>query len=109
MQNYKEVCGNEKEVWFEVQDNERKSFLQWAKDLGCIWSSGKEIDPSAQNNTASFFYVITDNGKLARIPLFAWFTKNGQFDTVKRYMFCEFIQGNLISPKAYWQTHKRLK
>ena len=114
MQNYKEVCGNEQELWFEVQDNERNSFLQWAKALGCVWINGKEIDPNEQNNSQSFFhaiffYAITDNGKLARIPAFAWFEKNGQFDSVKRYMFCEFIQGKLISPKEYWQTHKWLK
>ena len=37
MQNYKEVCGNEECVWFEIKPSEGKKFLKWAKELGCIW------------------------------------------------------------------------
>ena len=101
MQNYKAVCGNEEEVWFETQPNEGKKFLQWAKNLGCVWLSKREIDPDEPITT--LHYSIRQNGILTKIPLFAWFAKNGQFDNVKRYMFCEFIQGNFVSPKEYWQ------
>ena len=104
MQNYKEVCGNEKEVWFQLQENECETFLQWAKDLGCVWLNGKKINP--QEKPTSFHYAITANGLLGKIPLFAWFSKNGQFDHIKRYMFCEFVNGNPVSPKEYYQIHK---
>ena len=36
---YKDVCGSESCVWFELLDmkKEGRKFLQWAKDLGCVW------------------------------------------------------------------------
>ena len=104
MQNYKDVCGSKKEVWFQLQENECESFLQWAKDLGCIWLNGQEIHPKEE--LTSFHYAISVNGLLGRIPLFAWCSKSGQFDHIPRYMFCEFIKGNLISPSEYYQIHK---
>ena len=45
MQNYKDVCGNEENVWFEISETEGQEFLQWAKDLGCSWLNGNEIIP----------------------------------------------------------------
>lgn len=104
MQNYKEICGGEEEIWFEVKDNEIEKFLNWAKELGCVWLNRKEIDP--KEKPTSFHYAITVNGLLGKVPLFAWFSKNKQFDHIKRYMFCEFVKGNLVSPKEYHQIHK---
>ena len=103
MQNYKEVCGNNKEVWFEIQANEGKAFLQWAKALGCVWINKREID--TQEEITALHYAIDQNGFLAKIPLFAWFSKNGQFDHIPRYMFCAFIKGKFISPSEYRKTH----
>ena len=96
MQNYKEVCGNEEEIWFEVKDNEVEKFLNWAKELGCVWPNGKKINP--QEKPTSFHYAITAKGLLGKIPLFAWFSKNGQFDHIKRYMFCGFASRHLNTP-----------
>lgn len=95
MQNYKEILGGEEEVWFQLRENECEKFLQWAKILGCVWCNGKEIQPHTE--LTSFHYTISTTGKLARIPLFAWFSKTGQFDRIKRYMFCEFIQDNPVA------------
>ncbi len=102
MQNYKEILGNEEEVWFQLQENECETFLQWAKDLGCVWCNGKDIQPPTE--LTSFHYAISATGKLARIPLFAWFSKTGQFDHIKRYMFCAFTQGSLVAPNDYDNT-----
>ena len=55
MQNYKEVCGKDECVWFEIQGNEGKKFLKWAKDLGCIWLNGEEIEPQKGADFFSFF------------------------------------------------------
>lgn len=106
MQNYKEVCGYEKMIWFEIKTNEYKKFLNWAKSLGCVWINGDEIN--VKEKITSFHYSITQQGILAKVPLFSWCSKTGQFDHIKRYMFCEFIKGNLVSPTEYYKTHKIL-
>ena len=33
------------EVWFRVEKKDRKRFLQFAKDHGCVWMDGEEINP----------------------------------------------------------------
>ena len=104
MQNYKEVCGKDECVWFEIQGNEGKKFLKWAKDLGCIWFNGEEIEP--QKGADFFHFSIHSDGKLAYVSMMVWTTKHEKFANIKRYMFCQYLQGNLISPKEYWQTHK---
>lgn len=107
MQNYKEVCGNEQEIWFEIAKlSEGKKFLKWAKGLGCVWINGEEINE--KEIITSFHYSISSKGILAKVPLFAWFSKTGQFDHVKRYTFCEFIKGNKVSPSEYCKTKKVL-
>ena len=123
MQNYKDVCGNEKEIWFEIKskavfgrensglfkpnEKEIEKFLKWAKSLGCVWLDSSEISPENDcKKLTSFFYVLSNNGTVGKIPCFAWCSKTGQFDHIKRYMFCEFIKGNLVSPNEYHKTHK---
>ena len=69
MQNFKEVLGG-KEVWFEIEPKERKEFLQWAKDLGCIWANNDEINPDKE--VAFFHFAISGEGKLGVVPIFAW-------------------------------------
>ena len=65
MQNYKEVCGNEKEIWFEIRANEYKKFLNWAKSLGCVWINGDEIN--VKEKITSFHYSIDSNGILSKV------------------------------------------
>ena len=90
MQNYKEVCGKDECVWFEIQGNEGKKFLKWAKDLGCVWLSGEEINP---RKGASFFHFsIHSDGKLAYVSMMVWATKHEKFANIKRYMFCEYVK-----------------
>lgn len=100
---YKEVCGKESRVWFEIDPKKGKQFLKWAKSIGCVWLNGEEIKP---RKGASFFHFsIHSDGKLANVAMFAWVAK--QFEDVPKYYFPEYIKGNKISPKEYWkQTHK---
>ena len=89
MQNFKEVCGNNKEVWFEIELNEGKKFLKWAKDLGCVWANGEEIEP---NKGSEFFHLsISNDGKLAYVPISAWVSKGPEFKNIKRYVFADFL------------------
>ena len=104
MQNYKDVCGNKECVWFEIKPSEGKKFLKWAKDLGCVWLNGEEIEP--EKGADFFHFSIHNDGKLANVAMFVWFAKHPKFENVERYMFCEYIKGNFISPSEYYKTHK---
>ncbi len=99
---YKEVCGSESNVWFEIDPKKGKQFLKWAKSIGCVWLNGEEIKP---RKGASFFHFsVHSDGKLANVPMFAWVAK--QFADVTKYYFPEYIKGNKISPKEYWKQRK---
>ena len=68
---YKEVCGNEPCVWFSLTDmkKEGRKFLQWAKDIGCVWLNGEEINPR-------------------NVAMFAWLAP--QYANVKKVKFSEY-------------------
>ena len=44
---YKDICGDERAIWFELDKNNiqqsNKQFLTWAKELGCTWPDDSEI------------------------------------------------------------------
>ena len=91
MQNYKDVCGNCEEVWFEVEPIKHKKFLEWAKGLGCVWLSGTPINPCEKVNFTHF--AISSEGKLGFVPMSLWLSKQPEFKNITRYNFCEFIKG----------------
>ncbi len=86
---YKEVCGNESCVWFSLTDMkiEGRKFLQWAKDLGCVWLNGEEIN--SRKGTDFFHLSIHADGKLSNVAMYAWVAP--QYANVKRVRFSEFI------------------
>ena len=91
MQNYKDVCGNCEEVWFEIEPSERKKFFKWAKGLGCVWLDGTEINPFEEVKFTHFSVEI--DGKLGIVPMSLWVSKQPEFKNIRRYKFCEFIKG----------------
>lgn len=87
MQNYKDVCGNNKMVWFEIKPRQGKAFLVWAKSLGCVWMDGKDI---RGNERVDFFHLsIDDEGKVAFVPAFAWISASSK--NVPKYDFGQYI------------------
>ncbi len=89
MQSYKDVCGSEKMVWFDVRPQECKKFLKWAKSLGCAWMSGKEI--KLEHKERFFHACMYNDGKICFVPLFAWFSN--QAVDVPKYSFREYKNG----------------
>ena len=62
---------------------------EWAKELGCVWVNGEEIDP---NKGAEFFHLsISSDGKLSNVPISAWVSKQPEFKNIKRYVFADYI------------------
>ena len=86
--DYKDVCRNEKSVWFILADRKKEGgrFLQWAKELGCVWLNGEEIDP--RKGTDFFTLCITEDGKLGNVPAMALASK--QFRSVRRVRFADY-------------------
>lgn len=85
---YKDVCGSESCVWFELSDmkKEGRKFLQWAKDIGCVWLNGEEINP--HKGTDFFHLAIHSDGKLANVAMFAWIAP--QYANVRKVKFSEY-------------------
>ena len=98
MQKYKEVCGDKECVWFEIKPSEGKKFLKWAKDLGCVWLNGEEIEP--EKGADFFHFSIHNDGKLANVAMFVWFSKHPKLEKVERYVFSEYLKGNKIKPSS---------
>ena len=90
MQNFKDVCGNYDEAWFEMEPAENKKFLEWAKNLGCVWSNGDEINPTEKTNC--IYLAINSEGKLRTIPILQWSSKKPSSKNIKRYVYREFIK-----------------
>ena len=84
MQKLKHVCGDKGCVWFEIEPKDSKEFLKWAKDLGCVWVNGEEIDPC--EGVGFFHFSISSDGKLGIVPIFAWVSKDSKFKDIKRYV-----------------------
>ena len=89
MQNYKDVCESKECVWFEINPKVSKKFLKWAKDLGCVWINGEEIEP---NKGTDFFHLSIDrNGNLATVPISAWVSKQPEFKKIERRDFRYYL------------------
>ena len=43
MKNLKETLKNDEEVWFVLKGNQKKDFLNWAKNNGLVWINKNQI------------------------------------------------------------------
>lgn len=80
MKSYKDVCGVDSCVWFEISPKEGKKFLKWAKDLGCIWVNGEIIEP--RKGADFFHFSIHSDGTLANVAMFVWVAKHEKFANI---------------------------
>jgi hypothetical protein len=67
---------------------EGRKFLQWARDLGCVWLNGEKINP--RKGTDFFHLAIHADGKLANVAMFAWLVP--QYKDVRKVKFSEYIK-----------------
>ena len=58
------------EIWFCVDKKDWKRFLKFAKDNGCKWLNGEEINPETDN---CGFHMSIQNHILAHVPMYSWF------------------------------------
>lgn len=70
MLSVKEVLGKDKHVWFSVRESEKKRFLKWAKDNGCVWISKEEIIP--HKKLCGNFMGISNDLNIGRVSAMCW-------------------------------------
>ncbi len=80
------------DVWFSLSD--KKAFLEWAKEQGCIWMNGTEIDPDGD---CFFHMAVHQDKKIANVAMYAWFAEH--FKDKPKYVFEDFLKGKLTVPK----------
>ncbi len=68
---YKDVCGNEPCIWFEVgtRARDRVAFFKWAKVLGCVWFNGEQIKPT--KGIGSPYLSMHSDGKIAFVGMWS--------------------------------------
>lgn len=74
MKNLKEILKNDKEVWFVLKDNQKKDFLNWAKNNGLVWINRKQIDVEKDD---CFYHMAVNNSRkeIANINARCFFTE----------------------------------
>lgn len=81
MQDLKSLLGDEERVWFDVASEYYPSFLAYAKDNGCKWMDGSEIDTKATNK--SCFMGINKDLQLGFISCICW----ASFKEIKKIVY----------------------
>lgn len=91
------------EVWFLVTD--KKEFLSKAKEFGCVWINGAEIDV---NDDCFFHMSISNDKRIANVSMSAWLAP--QFKDKTKYAFEDFLTGKNTCVKAHTPSnHKNCK
>ena len=74
MKNLKEILKNDEEVWFVLKDNQKKAFLNWAKNNGLVWINNNQIDVEKDN---CYYHMAVNNSKkeIANINARCFFTE----------------------------------
>ena len=87
MQYYKNVCGNNEFVWLSIEPGDNKKILRWAKQMGCVWFDGTEINPEEEVN--SCYFSMSNDGKFDVLPASMWFSDDPNLKKVLRCR-CKF-------------------
>ena len=83
MKNIKEILENDDCVWFVINENDRKEFLEYAKDNGCKWLDGSEINLS--KDKCGFCMGIRKNLTMGVVPMFSWVKKENTKPTIIKF------------------------
>lgn len=81
------------DVWFSLRD--KKGFLKWAKEQGCVWMNGSEINPEGD---CFFHMAIHQDLTIANVAMHAWVSE--VFKNKPKYVFEDFIKEKLTLVKG---------
>ena len=83
METIKEILNQNKQVWFFIEENERSAFLKYAKENGCIWLNGNEINPD--EDVCGFVMGIRQNLTMGFVPMFRLVNKEKQSPQIIKF------------------------
>lgn len=67
----KNLLEDKKKLYISILENEKESFLEFAKSNNCEWLDGDEIKPKQHN--CGYHMCISKNRKLAFVEMNCWF------------------------------------
>jgi len=73
MKTLKELLKEDEHIWFEIVDQDKEKFLQFAKENGCKWMNSDEVCPN--KDYCSNYMGINNNLQLGFVSLCCWFAK----------------------------------
>ena len=62
-------------------------------------ANGDEIEP--EKGADFFHFSIHNDGKLANVAMFVWFSKHPKFKGIERYVFSEYLKGRKVKPSSH--------
>ncbi len=71
MPKIKELLGQEKEIWVDLNEDNYRAFFKQAKQEGFVWLNGKEIQP--QKEQFRFCISVTSRGGIGGVNGYARF------------------------------------
>lgn len=88
MTTVKDLLENNESVWFDIREQDFRSFLQYARDNGCTWMDGSKID--VETNNCDYHMGINNEMKLGFVSMWCWFS--GASNTPKKISFKDIIE-----------------
>ena len=82
MKKLKELLQEDKNILFEIEEKDRISFLSYAKENGCRWLNGDEINP--EKDKCWFHIGMSKDLFLSKIGLLCWAY---EIKTTKKYKY----------------------
>lgn len=100
MKNLKEILKNDKEVWFVLKDNQKKDFLNWAKNNGLVWINKNQIDVEKDD---CYYHMAVNNSKkeIANINAHCFFTEKEKPKIVYFDKVYEDVELNNMNKYSY--------
>lgn len=70
MKNFKELVNKKGQIWLSVNKENKIEFLNFVKELGCVWIDGKGINPC--KDKCGYHMGISKDLKIGFVSSMCW-------------------------------------